>query len=601
MQLTEFRRILRQALLVPIFALLVLAGFLIWQITAATTAQRWLDHSEQIGGEVRGLEGLIIDQETGLRGYQLTGDSMMLAPYRAAAAPIDSHFTALRQLVSGDPDQAARLAVLRDRYQIWLGFAQTVLSAKDAAIHDPQLNQHGKMLMDAVRLAVRNLRIPEERLRRQRYRAAERMEGRTLEAVLLSALAVGILLAIFMLSRVRRVSSAYRSSLEEQQHRADLLYASREWLQTTLESIGDAVITCDAEGCVDFLNSIAERLTGWTLQEAHGRPLDKVFHIVNEETRDVCENPVEKVRRLNTVIGLANHTLLISKDGKEYVIDDSAAPILSDRQRDETGNMIGIVLVFRDVTMQRRTETALLASEKLAVAGRLAASIAHEIHNPLDSVANLHFLLKTEDDPAKRAEYLELAQQELSRTLQISRAMLSLYREPKAPIMIELQELIESVLLLLDRRLTDMDITVERDFEPQLSIEGFPAELRQVFTNLIANAMEAAGLHGRMRIRLYRTAEEEFHGAGCIVEITDSGPGISGDAAANLFQPFFTTKGENGTGLGLWVSMGIVQKHGGTIRIANSESTELRGACVRIFLPAHTLAMPSTRSTPHLS
>lgn len=596
MQLNEFRRVFAQAFWVPVLALLIMAGFLIWQITAVTVSQRWLDHSDQISGKLRDLGGLIIDQETGLRGYQLTGDPSMLAPYQAAASSITRQFDVLHQMFSGNSGQTARLAVLRDRYQTWLAFAQNVLSARNATAPRPQVDQHGKELMDAVRLALRDVQIPEWELRQQRYRATERMQTHTLVAVLLWSLGVGLLLAFFMFSRVRRVSDAYRRSLEEQQRRADLLHASREWLQTTLQSIGDAVITCDAEGQVDFLNPVAERLTGWTIEEAKGRPIDQIFHVVNEETGKVCENPVEKVRRLNTAVGLAHHTLLIARDGKEYVIDDSAAPIRQGQQ-DGQFETIGVVLVFRDVTAQRRTESALLASEKLAVAGRLAASIAHEIHNPLDSVANLHFLLADEEDASKRAEYLVLARQELNRTLQISRAMLSLYREPKNPIEIDLRELIEGVLLLLDRRLADLQVAVEREFATTLTIEGFPAELRQVLTNLIMNAAEAAGRHGRVRIALCKAAAEEFQGAGAVIEITDSGPGISPDTAKKLFRPFFTTKGQNGTGLGLWVSMGIVQKHGGAIRVGNSQSGDLSGACISIFLPARTLAVFAARPT----
>jgi signal transduction histidine kinase len=254
------------------------------------------------------------------------------------------------------------------------------------------------------------------------------------------------------------------------------------------------------------------------------------------------------------------------------------------------GKMIGVVLVFRDVTEERQVQTALVASEKLAVAGRLAASIAHEIHNPLDSVANLHFLLADENDPAKREEYLRLAQQELGRTMQISRTMLSLYREPRAPIQIDLRELIEGVLLLLDRRLQHQGIGLETRIAGDLSVEGFPAELRQVFTNLIMNAVEAAGAKGKLRITMERAESAEMHGAGAAIEIADSGPGIPPEAVKRLFQPFFTTKGADGTGLGLWVSMGIVQKHGGSISVVSSNDPELPGACIRVFLPARTMA-----------
>ncbi len=183
-----------------------------------------------------------------------------------------------------------------------------------------------------------------------------------------------------------------------------------------------------------------------------------------------------------------NHSLLIAKDGTEYLIDQSAAPI-----RDAKGEVAGVVLVFRDVTDLRRREAALMAHEKLAVAGRLSASIAHEIHNPLDSVANLHYLMANETDAALQQRYLAMAQQELNRTLQISRAMLGLYREPKAPVEVDLRELLESVLLLLDRQLKDQSVAIDRRLGDGVSIQGFPGELRQVFTNLITNASRSVG------------------------------------------------------------------------------------------------------------
>ncbi|MGB7136862.1 MAG: ATP-binding protein, partial [Acidobacteriaceae bacterium] len=436
-----------------------------------------------------------------------------------------------------------------------------------------------------IRAAIAAMLRHEGGLRAEEYFHAARLQSRELISLFGSAVVVGIVLALFTRHHVRAISATYLRRIAEISTRTDELYRSRQWFQTTLESIGDAVIACNAEGGVSFMNAVAEKLTGWTRHQAEGQPLETVFHIVNEQTRAAVENPVEKVRRLRRVVGLANHTVLIARDGREFVIDDSAAPIL-----DMDGAMVGVVLVFRDVTEERQMESALAASEKLAVAGRLAASIAHEIHNPLDSVANLHFLLSDEENADRRAEYLRLAQQELGRTMQISRTMLSLYREPKAPVLLDLRELIEGVLLLLDRRLQHQGIEVETRMAATITVEGFPAELRQVFTNLIVNATEAAGPKGRVGIRMEATEPAEFQGSGALVEIVDSGPGIPDAVAPRLFQPFFTTKGADGTGLGLWVSMGIVQKHGGSIQLARSDDSRWTGACVRVFLPARTLA-----------
>lgn len=585
MKLPEFNRTLRQLVALPLLLLVLMAAFLVWQIVATQRAQQALHRSDQITARVQDLQNLFVDQETGLRGFQLTSDPVMLAPWQAAAGPIQLQFASLENMLSADPNQQSLLEDLKTRYTQWLAFAQGVLNKNPAVLADPRLNQHGKEMMDGIRATTKAMLLREESKRREEFEHTTWLQHRELISLFVSALIVGVILALFTRHHVHAISASYVRRIGEITDRSEALFESRQWFQTTLESIGDAVIACDINGDVTFMNAVAERLTGWKLAEAETHSLEEVFRIVNEETRQPAENPVEKVRRLRHVIGLANHTMLLARDDREYVIDDSAAPILSG-----TGEMTGVVLVFRDVTEERRMQAALVASEKLAVAGRLAASIAHEIHNPLDSVANLHFLLTEERDSDKRAEYLRLAQQELSRTMQISRTMLSLYREPKVPIQIDLRELIEGVLLLLDRRLQHQGIRLETGISGSLVVEGFPAELRQVFTNLIVNAIEAAGPQGRIRISMEHAEAQELHAAGAIVEIADSGPGIPREIATKLFQPFFTTKGVNGTGLGLWVSMGIVQKHGGAIRMSNCEDPNLPGACIRVYLPARTLA-----------
>jgi PAS domain S-box-containing protein len=584
--LQEFQRVLRQAFFVPILALLALAGVLLWQITSAQKAQQWLDHSDEVSAGIAELEGLIMDQETGLRGYELTGDAAMLAPYKAAVPLIARRFASLREMVSDNPAQETNLLHIEKRYDQWLSFAEGLLARPDT-FSDRALNRHGGDLMYAVRSSIRQMRQVEERLRQGRLEHSIVLERREITVLLGGALLVGILLSLFSLSRLQRVSDVYQKSLGE-------IHEGREWLRTTLRSIGDAVIVCEADGSVEFMNPVAEQLTGWPKEEAAGHPLSEVFRIVNEFTNEEAENPVEKVRRLNKVIALANHTVLIARNELRHIIDDSAAPIFG-----KAGELAGVVLVFRDVTEKRRAEAALTASEKLAVAGRLAASIAHEIHNPLDSIGNLHYLLAEETDPVRRAEYLKLAQQELDRTLQISRSLLNLYREPNAPVQIDIADLIGSVLLLLKRRLDNQSVSVAYRPADLAIIEGFPAELRQVFTNLIINAAEATGAQGKIQISIHEAPSEELRGSGVIVEILDSGPGIPAAIAQKLFQPFFTTKGNHGTGLGLWISMGIVQKHGGSIQISNSTHPELHGACVRVFLPTRTLMTSLSRTTAY--
>jgi PAS domain S-box-containing protein len=340
-----------------------------------------------------------------------------------------------------------------------------------------------------------------------------------------------------------------------------------------------------------MMNPVAQELTGWPEAQARNRPLEEVFRILNESTRQPLENLVSQVQRLNRLVGMANHTLLVRKDSSEIAIDDSGAPL-----RNEAGELAGVVMVFRDVTMDRRTRAALLASEKLAVAGRLAATIAHEIHNPLDSVGNLLYLLQHEPKQEEAKHFLEIAQTELARVTQISRAMLSLYRESRAPVPVNLRDMLDDLLLLMESRFNSLGVHVSTELPPEITVDGYPAELRQVFTNLITNAAEAAGQGGDVTVRVIPQVPDPspsaWRPAGAIVEITDNGPGIAPEIQDRLFQPFFTTKGEGGTGLGLWVSQGIIRKHGGTIRLDNHADGSGHGAIATVFLASKPVLDP---------
>jgi signal transduction histidine kinase len=258
---------------------------------------------------------------------------------------------------------------------------------------------------------------------------------------------------------------------------------------------------------------------------------------------------------------------------------------------------MGVVLVFRDITLAIKSQDALLANEKLAVAGRLAATIAHEIHNPLDSVSNLLFLMDGESTPEESADFLQLAKGEIARVTQISRAMLALYREAKAPIEIDLKEMLESILLLMERRFNSLGVTIQADLPEGLMIHGFPAELRQVFTNLLTNAAEASSPDDLITVSAqpcesHIDAEGKRREKGAIVTIRDHGPGVPEEIQSQLFQPFFTTKGERGTGLGLWVSRGIITKHGGSIGLVSNTDPIFHGTAVNVFLATDPVINP---------
>ncbi len=580
MNLHQFRQILVTTVLLPLVLLLLLALVLGWQFQRTLREQRRIDHTDRITALLNELERLVVDQETGLRDYQLTHDSTTLEPYQNAEGALHGTLDRLLYLVRDDPDQFARLRQIRDSHEQWMGFAGKALDNLRAGklFGDTALDLNGGQLMATLRTRIGAMTQIEVGRRDEEVESTNSQVRMLMAILILSSIGTGIVLGIYTQRNMRKVSGAFRESLEEAHERADELIESQQWLQTTLESVGDGLIACNHQRRVELMNPVAQQLTGWTLEEAKGRRLETVFSTVDEETREPVKNLDSWTETKDPAA--KNHSLLIAKDGTEYLIDQSAAPI-----RDAKGEVSGVVLVFRDVTDLRRRDEALMAHEKLAVAGRLSASIAHEIHNPLDSVANLHYLMANETDAALQQRYLAMAQQELNRTLQISRAMLGLYREPKAPVEVDLRELLESVLLLLDRQLKDQSIAIDRRLGEGASIQGFPGELRQVFTNLITNGAEASGRGGRVQV-MVETSFPADSRPGALVTITDSGPGILENHQAKIFKPFFTTKGEQGTGLGLWVSRGIVEKHGGKIELTNSTDPIFPGAAARVYLSA---------------
>ncbi len=610
MNASTFDRILRQILIVPTLAVLFGAIALYLQISSATRTVTMIQGADETIAQTIEIEKLMDDEETGLRGYQNTADPAFLDPYRSALAPLKENFERLRHADPNHVDLQAvdRLQAACERWRLNFAEPLIVRVAAGEQTSDVGLNQQGKQLFDDARRQIAIVGRSAQQRRNDEIARWHLQVRRMTDALLGLGLGIGLTIGLFSRRLLKQVSTSFRKANDVLRLRAEELFHSEEKLRTTLESIGDGVITCDAEGRIDSMNPVAQELTGWKLADARGQPIDQVFRILNEETHQPVEGPFSRVLRLRQTFKLEMQTLLLQRGGTELEIDDSGAPI-----RDNRGDLIGAVIVFRDVTVARRSQKALLATEKLAVAGRLAASIAHEIHNPLDSVANLLFLMGGESTPEETTHFLELARGEIARVTHISRAMLSLYREAKAPVAVDVKEMLESVLLLLDRRFRDLNVEVETHLPEGLTVQGFPPELRQVFTNLLTNAAEASSpLATRSGapsgekpidqppaisdwdpplITLTATpcpAGLDRHGlrrgAGVIVSIADQGPGIPAELHANLFKPFFTTKGERGTGLGLWVSRGIIIKLGGDIDFVTSTDPDHHGTIFKVFM-----------------
>jgi len=242
-------------------------------------------------------------------------------------------------------------------------------------------------------------------------------------------------------------------------------------------------------------------------------------------------------------------------------------------------------IIALDSSERKRSEEALRRSEKLAVTGRLAASIAHEINNPLEAITNLLFLLRNFGElPEAAQQYVSMAEHEVRRIAEITQQTLRFYRQPTQPARATLSELLDSVLSLYHGRINSLDLRVERDYEPELTLFCFAGEIRQVFANLFGNAIEASSAGGRLLVRARRSRHWKNPAeTGIRFAVADTGAGMEPEVREHIFEAFFTTKEVTGTGLGLWVSSEIILKHHGLIRVRSRAATVMNGAAQTTF------------------
>ncbi|WP_419806888.1 ATP-binding protein [Terriglobus sp.] len=285
--------------------------------------------------------------------------------------------------------------------------------------------------------------------------------------------------------------------------------------------------------------------------------------------------------------------------------DQSAAELLvaaAYLNPDTTAEDRELAVFMVDLSKQKRGEEILRRTEKLAVAGRLAASIAHEINNPLAAVTNCLFLVSNSELTPEGRNFLEMAQKELDRVAQITVQTLRFHRQSSRAVLSDLRDLAETVIALFESRLRRSEITIRRDFgnaQPLLCFEG---EIRQVIVNLLSNAFDASGPGGEITLRTRQIRVPDHDCQGIVFTVADRGTGIPKSALTHLFEPFFSTKGITGTGLGLWVSKEIVERHGGSIHVHSRVRTANRpgGTVFRIFLPLGGIPTPapSAESVP---
>ncbi len=563
-------------------ALVADAVLTLHNIREVATSVQWVSHTNEVLTRLEAVLSTLKDAETGQRGYLLTGETAYLEPYRDAVDRLPRQIADLRQLTLDNPAQTVRvlrldqlaseqLAILRrgldlfalepDRGRALAAARQTVLSGQ------------GKPAMDAIRAEVDQMQRVEWDLLRERG-AISRASARIALATTVVALAIGlglVALAVWLFAR----------NLAIRQRAAEVLHAERERFRTTLTSIGDAVMVTDAQGRVTLLNPAAQALTRWDA-DAIGRPIDEVFRIVNEATRNTVENPVTKVLREGAIVGLANHTVLIGRDGTAVPIDDSGAPI-----RDGRGRVVGVVLVFRDITARRAAEQELRENDRRK--DEFLAMLAHELRNPLAPIRNAAHTLALLGTPDDRIHWVSgvierqvgLMTRLVDDLLDVSRitsGKITLKREPVS-IPAVIAQGVEAARPPAESRKE----TLEVDAAPDVGwVDGDQARLVQSVGNLLDNAIKYTEEGGHIRLTA-RADDREV-----VIAVRDSGVGIAADLLPHVFDLFAQAdrsleRRQGGLGIGLTLVRRLVDMHGGRVEAASEGPG--RGSEFTIRLP----------------
>lgn len=346
-------------------------------------------------------------------------------------------------------------------------------------------------------------------------------------------------------------------------------------LATIVESSNDAIVGKDLNGIVMSWNPGAERMFGYSANEMIGRPITT---IIPPELEEDEQRILETVGRGEPIQHF--ETVRLTKSGERIDVSLTVSPI-----KDDTGRVVGAAKTARDITQQKKTEQALRTTERLASVGRMAATVAHEINNPLEAVTNLVYLAKSSATLTDAQVFLNAVEEELNRISQITKQTLGFYRETVAPSAMKVGEMLNPLISMLGRRARNNGIEIRPEIRRDPEIYAVAGEIRQLIANLLSNSIDAVDSGGLIRIRIGANGLNGQHASGIRITIADSGRGIPPFARSKLFEPFFTTKKDVGTGLGLWVCTNIVHRHHGSIRVKSSASPGRSWTVFSVFLP----------------
>jgi len=386
-----------------------------------------------------------------------------------------------------------------------------------------------------------------------------------------------------LISVIRDISERKRS---EEQVLAAMKLAERSLaqLRATIDSMSEGMFVIYPDGTCPLANPAFFRMYGFAPDSSPDAATQAILLL------GTCELNGNKIPREQQPVSIAlrgkavvqREVIIRRKDtGKEVITSINAKPV-----RDGSGRVAMAVVTVEDITAKKQSEKALMRSEKLAASGRLASMIAHEINNPLDAAMQLAYLLKDSISDTTARERLDLLVGQLGIINRITNQTLKLQRDSAKPTQFSIGDLIRELLSAYENKIVKSGVSIQTRLDDERGVLGYSSEIRQVISNLLINALDATPAGGKITIHVYDSLDwRSGTGRGCRLTIADTGSGIDPQHRSRLFEPFFTTKGENGTGLGLWVSSGIVSRAGGSLRVWSTNRPGRSGTCFSVFLP----------------
>ncbi len=559
----------------------------------------------EVIAQLEQLVTTVKDAETGLRGFIITGQESYLGPYNDAVNRLPQEIEKFKNVAKIDisPADADKVLQLIERKMAILrtAFELRRNAGFEAAAAIVQRGE-GEQIMEELRAAIGSLQAQETAaLQRDRNLSDEVTRMRT-NVFALTAL-INVIFLVWAYQRIAESIKLRDEALARARQQSAEVQKQKDLLSVTLSSIGDGVMVTDQQGRVDFMNGVAEKLTGWSLAEARGRPTSEVFHILNEHTRERVVSPVEKVMSEGVIVGLANHTLLVRKDGSEVPIDDSGAPI-----RDADGNLCGVVLVFRDFSEHRTAERELREARDAAETANRAkdqflAMLSHELRTPLTPVlATLNLWETSEDVPAALRSDVQMLRRSVELEARIIDDLLDLTRVARgmlsfSPENTDVHALINFLTELSHSEAAgkELQIVLKLDADRH-NVYTDAARLQQVLWNILRNAIKFTD-SGSITIATTNDARGKID-----ISISDTGIGMTSETMSRLFAPFeqadrSQNKRYGGLGLGMAISSALVELLEGKL-VAQSKGLG-RGSTFTVSFPtATTGAAPTSEPEP---